>query len=148
MLVNVKFWEYLAGVGCYIWLACMLGSGVFCLEGKYTGREAFIFLAIMAIGILCSMLFGAAIGVWSRNQMAAASITVPVMLVFSFLPMLSLFNEKIGAVARFFYSEQLSLWINRIPVGLPEPLGAAVLAANLAVGAGFFAIAYKKCVLE
>ena len=53
-------------------------------------------------------LLGAAIGVFSKDQMSATSLTVPVMLVFSFLPMLSMFNETIGKVAKFFYAYCLS----------------------------------------
>ena len=42
------------------------------------------------IWIIC--MIGVAIGTWSKNQMMATSVTVPVMMVFSFLPMLSMFN--------------------------------------------------------
>lgn len=49
----------------------------------------------MAFGITTSLLIGAAIGALCKNQMSAASITVPVMMVFSFLPMISMFNSTI-----------------------------------------------------
>jgi len=55
-------WEYLAGIGCYVFVFCMMGAAVFCLpleEGTpLSGR--LLFLAAMAVGILVSLLLGAA----------------------------------------------------------------------------------------
>lgn len=44
-----------------------------------------------------------------NQQMMATSVTVPVMMVFSFLPMLSIFNDAIAKVAKITYSEQIYL---------------------------------------
>ena len=70
-------------------MVCMAGATVIGMVGKYQGAELVQFLSVMAVGILTAMLFGAGIGTYSRTQMMATSVTVPVMLVFSFLPMLS-----------------------------------------------------------
>ena len=88
MMSSVKPFQYLIGVGMYVWLMCMAGALVFAILGDYNGADFCIFMLIMAAGILLSGLTGAVIGVFSKNQMSAASITVPVMMVFSFLPML------------------------------------------------------------
>ena len=98
----------------------------------------------MAVGTAASILIGAAIGTWSRNQMTAASIGVPYMLVFSFLPMLSIFNETIGRVAKITYSEQVSILINGLGRQDVRFENIAVLLLNIAVAFGCFAFAYKR----
>ena len=114
MMSGVKPAEYLLGIGSYIWLACMAGAFIMGMTGKYKGREFAVFLMVMGVGILASMLIGAAIGTLSRNQMMATSLMVPVMLVFAFLPMLAGFNDSIKKIARFAYSEQIGILIGRV----------------------------------
>lgn len=70
-----------------------------------------IFFAVMAAGILASGMIGAVIGVGSRNQMGAASAGIPVMQVFSLLPMLSMFHNGVAKVAGFTYSEQVRILV-------------------------------------
>ncbi len=88
------------------------------------------------------MVLGAAIGVGTANQMAATSVTVPVMMIFSFLPMLSMFNETIKKIAEITYSQQISLLFN----GLGENYVRSVMivAANMIVFGGLFMLLYKK----
>ena len=38
IMSNVKPYEYLLGVGSYVWLACMVGSMVICAAGHYHGK--------------------------------------------------------------------------------------------------------------
>ena len=90
MMSNVHPFEYLIGIGLYVWLMCMVGAAVFAVTGGYESKDFLMFMVIMAAGILLSELTGAVIGVFSKDQMAATSVTVPVMMVFSFLPMLSM----------------------------------------------------------
>ena len=73
----------------------MIGSGVFAILGKYTGGDLLLFLLIMAAGTLTSILVGAAIGIRSRNQISATSVSMPVMMIIAFLPMLAMFNRDI-----------------------------------------------------
>lgn len=144
MMSNLKPYEYLTGVGGYIWFVCMLGSVVFCALGGYQFKDAVIFLAIMAMGILTSLLIGAAIGAWSKIQMMATSITVPVMMIFSFLPMLSMFNSAVSKVARFTYSEQVSNMINQLGNLQIDFTNVGVVAVNMLIAFGLFVAAYKK----
>ena len=108
----------------------------------------FSFLAIMAVGILASLLIGAAIGILSRNQMMATSLTVPVMMIFSFLPMLSMFNETIKKVARFVYSEQISILMNHLGSGQVKFESVVVILLNMAAAFCCFVCAYKKMFSE
>ncbi len=145
MMSNVKPAEYLLGVGGYIWFICMIGSAVFCLEGKYMKKEAILFMGIMAIGIFISLLIGAAIGTLSSNQMMATSITVPVMMIFSFLPMLSMFNEKIETIAKFIYSQQISILISQIKHWQLDIASILVIISNIVIAALLFTFSYRKC---
>ncbi len=54
LMADVTPWQYLAGVGGYVFLFCMLGAGVFCLLGGYGSGEAVLFLAVLGAGILVS----------------------------------------------------------------------------------------------
>lgn len=143
-LSNVKSAEYLIGNAIYIWVACMIGSLVIGLAGGYSGASLGRFLIIMALGHICSILVGAAIGVISKSQMAATSISVPVMMIFAFLPMLSMFNEGIRKVAKFFYSEQLSLLINALPDTTITAESIIILVCNGVVVVTAFVLAYRK----
>ena len=144
MMSGVKPWEYLLAMGSYIWSFCMAGALVLGMAGGYRGRELMIFLLIMAAGILASLLIGAAIGTASRNQMMATSVTVPVMLVFSFLPMLAEFNETISKVAGAVYSRQIGLLIGNIGDFSPKFENIFVIGVNMLAALVFFGWAYKK----
>lgn len=144
IMSNVSPLQYLLGVGCYIWFMCMLGAAVFCAVGGYTGNIAARFLLILTAGILCSLLTGAAIGVGSRNQMTATSVTVPVMMVFSFLPMLSMFNDTFRKIARITYSQQISLLISQTKESGIDAESMLVIAVNFALALVIFCLVYRK----
>ncbi len=148
LMSNEKPVQYLLGVGSYLWLMCMAGSVVFALCGRYRGKELVAFLLIMAAGILLSILVGAAIGVFSRNQMTATSITIPVMMVFSFLPMIATFNEKIAKFAKVTYSQQISMLINNINDVTIEMENVVILLANMLVAIVLFLLAFYRKGLE
>jgi len=141
---NVKGGEYLLGNLIYIFVMCMAGSLVIGLAGGYEGKTLLTFLVIMAVGHIISAVLGAAIGVISKNQMSATSLTVPVMMVFSFLPMLSMFNETIAKVAKVVYSQQLHLLLQNIHKPELSGRGLSVLVVNAAVILSIFVAAYRR----
>ncbi len=145
MMSNVKPYEYLLGIGSYVWFVCMLGAAVICSSGSYNLQISVAFMGVMAIGILVSLLAGAAIGTWSQTQMMATSITVPVMMFFSFMPMLSMFNAVIAKTAKFTYTGQISLMLNQINNIQLNAENYIIVAVNIVVSAALFTIAYKKC---
>ena len=143
LMSDVRPAEYLTGTGGAVWLAGMAGAGVICLCGGYAGAAAARFMLLMAAGILVSILIGAAIGVWSRNQIMETSITVPVMMLFSFLPMLAMFNETLAQAARLTYSGQIRRMIEETGYD-PAAEGAAVMLLNGATAAAVFWWGYKR----
>lgn len=148
LMSNVKPAEYLIGVGCYIWCICMIGVGVIGFAGGYTGVAYGRFVLIMGIGILVSILIGAAIGTWSKSQMMANSLTVPVMLIFAFLPMLAMFNETIGKIAKLTYSQQINLLINQLDSLKLTGESVGVIAANMLIAVVAFGYAFRRSGLE
>lgn len=145
---NVSAFEYLFGNALYIVVICMLGSLVIAFAGGYKGEELLRFLLIMFVGHTISMLAGAAIGVFSKNQMMSTSLTVPVMLLFSFLPMLSMFNDSIGKVAKYFYSEQLYLLINSVNTFEISAETIVILGINVCLILSCFIIVYRKVFIK
>lgn len=143
-MCNVKAMEYLLGNAIYVVCICMLGSLVIGLAGGYTGVYLLHFMLLMAFGHMVSFLLGATIGVLSRNQMVVTSVTVPVMMVLSFLPMLSMFNTNIRKVAKFIYSEQLYLLMNNLEKIRITPETGLILSANVVVVLGLFVFAYRR----
>jgi len=144
MMSNVTPIQYLLGIGFYVLFICMLSSTAFGLCGGYHGMEFVQFLLFMALGICISILIGAIIGSISKNQMAATSLTVPVMMVFSFLPMLAMFNDTIAKVAKFAYSQQIYLLISNIGNTTPEAKNILILSVNAVISLVLFFVAYIK----
>lgn len=148
MMSNVKPLEYLCGIGGYVWLMCMAGTAVFAVCGGFTGVSLVKFVAVMAAGVILSELIGGVIAIFSKNQMSATSVTVPVMMIFSFLPMLSMFNEKIEKVANLTYTQHLSVLINGLGTASIEAKNLLIPAINLLIAAVLFVAAFKKRGME
>ena len=136
--------SYLAGVGIYDLLACLIGT---MLMSKACGLDDGPwrnYIGVIMIGLLISIVLGAAIGVLAKDQMAATSLAVPVMCIFTFLPMMAQFNDTIAQIAKFFYTQQLYLAltdINNVKIGTE---GLIIIAANAIVILAFFVLAFRK----
>lgn len=143
-MCNVKSIEYLLGNAVYIIGMCMLGSLVIGLAGGYLNTGLLRFILIMLLGHCVSVLLGAAIGVVSKNQMMATSLTVPVMMILSFLPMLSMFNETIGRVAKYVFSQQLYLMLNNMNDIYLRLENIVIMGGNIVLVLTAFLWAYKK----
>lgn len=141
---NVKSVEYLFAIGSYVFLFSMAGAGVMCLAGGYTGFDALKFLIILAVGILTSILIGAAIGVFSKNQMVATSIMTPLMMVFAFVPMIGGFNEQVQKVSKVLYSGQIDYLIGNIESNESMISSLLIILINAIIALALFALAYRN----
>lgn len=148
IMSNVKPHQYLLGIGSYVWSSCMVGSFILCIAGKYSLQAGCIFMSIMAIGIVTSLLVGAIIGIGCKTQMMATSITIPVMMIFSFLPMLSLFNGTVEKIAKYVYSEQISHMLFQIGDLKLDFECIGILGINILIALVGFLVIYKKCKLS
>lgn len=141
---NVKATEYLLAIGSYVFLLSMAGAGVMCLAGGYAGFDAFKFLIILAIGILTSILIGATIGVFSKNQMVATSIMTPLMMVFAFVPMIGSFNEQVQKVSKILYSGQIDYLIGHMESNENMLSSMLIILINAIIALVLFALAYRN----
>lgn len=146
MMANVKPWEYLVGVGIYVWTICMAGAGV--IATSFPAKDIPFYLAVMAAGFIISIAVGACVGIFAPNQMVSTSMVMPVMLVFSFAPMLAMFNDKIEKIARIFYTQQIRVLLNNMTFDGIKPENFAIVAVNALLAIILFFAAFKKKGLE
>lgn len=144
IMANVKPSEYLLGVGAYVFAICSMGVLVFGKIAGYTGNELFRFVFVLLIGILASLLIGAAIGMYSKNQMSASSISVPTATIFSFLPMIGAANKNVEKVSKFIYTQQINYLIKNLNIDKPDYSKFAVIGLNMIIFVIAFIYAYKK----
>ena len=145
---NVKPAEYLLGVGIYVWGMCMIGALIIALSSKFTGSGLFYFMLITTMGILVSLLIGAFIGVISKSQMMATSITVPVMMIFAFIPMLSMFNDVIKKVGKVTYTQRINTLLFNVQDLEVSTESILVIGITALLTLVLFVLAYKKSGLE
>ena len=145
-MANVRAWEYLAGIGIYVWTICMFGAGIMATTLRL-GDIPF-YLRVMAAGFIISIAVGACIGIIAANQMAATSMTLPVMLLLSFMPMLAMFNDKIEKVAAVFYTQQIREVLGNMSFEGMKTENLLVIAVNALLAISLFFVAYKRKGLE
>jgi len=146
MMANVKPWQYLMGVGTYVWGICMVGAGV--MASGLSENNMVSYLCVMGIGFVISIIAGACIGMFARNQMAATSIVMPVMMILAFAPMLAMFNERIDKVAQIFYTEQLKEILDSMSLDHVTGRTAGIIMMNAVMLIVLFFIVYKRKGLE
>lgn len=144
MLSNVKSVEYLLGIGSNIFIFCLMGSIAFGIIGQYSIPFLLQFIVTMCVGIITSLSIGAAIGMLSKNQMSAVSISLPVMMIFAFLPMIASFNDSIMSVSRLTYTQQINDLIRSQGQIVVDAENVIVVIANIAISALLFIYAYRK----
>lgn len=148
LMADVKPHEYMLGVGSYVWLLCMAGALVIGLCADYSLPALVGYLLVMAAGFIISMLIGATVGLVSPSQMAATSVSVPLMTVFSFLPMIAMFNSTIEKIAKFCYTYQIKCFLSLPEGDIMGTAGIVVLACSFVGAAAAFLFAYKRNGLE
>lgn len=144
MMSDVSPASYLIGVGLYDFFACFWGTVLMSLVCGMSGELWRAYMGVMMIGLLISIVLGAAIGVMAKNQMAATSLSVPIMCVFTFLPMIAQFNTTIAKIAKFFYTEQIYLALISEKNVKMDIEGILIVVANVILILIFFILAFRK----
>jgi len=142
VMAGVRQHEYLLGVGGFVLLVCTIISVFFGLIGGFQGAELIKFILILIFGSATSIVLGATIGIFSKNQQAATAISVPVFMIFAFCPMIAQFNESVERIASVLYTQQINAIVNDISMSVLKPY--LIILANLAVFAVLFSLAYKQ----
>ena len=144
MMSNVKPLEYILGVSFFVVIGCTLGLIVMGVTGGYQGYDLLSFVAICFLAMIASVILGGIIGVISKDQSSANSLAVPAMLICSFIPMLSMFNEHIKRFGGFIYTQQINEMLNRIPLSTFPTEHLAIIFINIFV----FIVIYFKVFLS
>ena len=146
MMSNVKPGQYLTGIGVYVWIISMISSVLFAVS--FPAADMPFFFLVMGVGFLISIVIGAVIGITAKNQMSAGSVGAMAMIILSFIPMFAMFNEGIGAVARFLYTQQTRFLLDAMSFAEIKWDGAVILAANAILAVVMFFVAFRKKGLE
>lgn len=146
MMANIAPWQYLMGVGIYVWTICMLGAGV--MATGLEAKDLFFYFLVMGTGFSISIVLGGCIGILANNQMSATSLVMPVMMILSFGPMLALFNSTIEKVARFLYTQQFNVFLDKMDFDQCRGEGIIIVLINAAVFTILFLTAFKRKGLE
>ncbi len=142
MMADIKPWQYLCGVGAYVWSICMIGAAV--MGSLLPASQRLFFLVVMGLGFIISILTGGCVGIFSKNQMEATSITIPVMMIFSFIPMLSMFNESIKKYSVIVFTQQLKLLFDNMSFAGCTKTGMGILGISAVLCILLFLITYRK----
>jgi len=141
VMAGVKPASYLVGTGGAIVAVSLVVAVAFTLLAGFGPPLAGTFLLVIMLGVVCSVLLGAAVGLLAGNQQAAAAIALSVSVLVGFGPMLAQFSPAAGKVTAFLYTMQVSLLANHPTASLGRPL--LIIAANAAVLAALAICAYR-----
>ncbi|MFB0918607.1 MAG: ABC transporter permease [Clostridiaceae bacterium] len=144
IMANVKPMEYLIGIALFIVFASSLGALAMALIGGISGMKLIMYMGVMILGSFASYFIGCGIGIMSQNQMSATSIATPFMLLFSFLPMLSMFNKTIESIAKFSFTQQIYSLLQDLTPSNFTPDKFAIIFINIIIFIIFFVYAYRK----
>lgn len=146
---RVKPMEYILGIGIFVFLGQMLGALIFIILAGISSDMILPFIGITIIGNICSILLGSLVGVVVKNQISVAPVAVPLMLLLTFIPILSTGNESIKKIGKIFYSQQISNLINNVTNKQPVSIsGILIMVINLVLFFIIFVIAYNKNSLD
>jgi len=144
ILSNVTPFEYLLSIGSFVFILTNISSFLFAWIGGFRGRDFFGFVLVMMLGSICSIILGAALAIFSKNQMSATASAIPLAMVFSFLPMLSAFNDSVGSISRFTFGQQISNLLKspQMSTFTAEPF--LIILVNFLVIGSLFVFAFRK----
>lgn len=147
IMSNVKSTDYLIGTGGFVFIFTVLSSFIFLFAADFTLGSMLKFIIAISIACVCSIVLGLSIGGFSKNMTSANAIAVPVGLIFSFLPMLSGFNEKIAEVSKFTYGYQVSNLISNEGYNIGF-LDWSIILLNLVIFILMFILVFRRNKLE
>ncbi|MCL2140925.1 MAG: ABC transporter permease [Dehalococcoidia bacterium] len=151
VMAGVKPFEYLLGIGGFVLVISSFVALAFATMAGFSGPELGQFVLVMILGSAASIILGATIGIFSKNQQSATALGTPIMLLFAFSPMIAMFNERLSQITSFLYTLQVrELILSFDPSSLPSDDSFSyakpilIILANIVVIAILFVLAYKK----
>jgi len=142
VIAGVKPLAYLLGIGGVIFTVSIFSSLAFGYIGGFNRDEFIAFMVVMMSGAAASIILGATIGIYAKNQQAATGLSTPIALVLGFAPVAAQVNERVESVIWILYTQQINVVANDFSAGLAGPL--TVIWINTAVFAVLFTVSYVK----
>lgn len=105
-----------------------------------------IYLIYTTLSGLISILIGYIVGIYSKNQMQAGNLSMPILLIFTMTPMFQMINKTVAHIASFTYSGTIIDFINDMLLkGYSLNFkNIAILSVWTIAGIVFFIYAYTK----
>ena len=142
IMSGVKPVQFLIGVTLSLMALSFVSVLAFAVQLGGTAGELAVFMLMMMLGVLCSIMLGATIGLIANSVQSSTAIAVPVAIVLAFSPMLANFNDTIRSIFQFFYTMQVSETIDNLSANPTEAL--LIVAVNAVVLMGVFLAAYHR----
>lgn len=109
MLSNVKPVEFLFGVLSFVFILNVATTCLFIPLLSFKAVEFFNFLLVISLGIICSTILGAIIGIMAKSGSNVAATSTPITLLFALIPLLAQMmpGSAIAGFASILYSGQM-----------------------------------------
>jgi len=144
LMAGVKSHEYLMGVGGVFLTCALVVCAVFAIMMPGASIIAtLVMLGSLMLGAVASVLIGGAIGIVSKNEQEATSLSMAVGMVLGFGPMIANIsgNETLERIFRVFYTMN---FIHDDVRAADALRSAGIILANVVVFAAVFAWVYAK----
>jgi len=146
MMAGVKPAPYLLGIGLVVAIVAFVSTVAFALIGQFGGADYWVFTGAMMTGVAGSIMLGATIGIFTKNQQSATALAMPAALVVGLLPMIAQFSDGLARWLQPLYTQQLNVVadrLNGLPVGMELWQSFAIMWGNVIVLGVLFAVVYR-----
>ena len=142
MMAGVKSHQYLMGIGGVLLVFALAVSSLFAMMMPgFSLMERLIFLGSLMLGAVASILLGAIVGMFAKNEQSSISISMTVGMLMGFGPMVAAFNETTGRMFSIFYTMNFIYYFGEYS-NMTRSL--SVMIINVAILAVMFAWVYGK----
>jgi len=142
VMSGIKPTSYLLGLGGFFLVICMAVALFMAWLGEFTGPVLVNFLLVMLVGLICSTLLAAIIGIVSKNRQKAMGVAMPLGFMIAFLPMLAEMLEPLQSILDLLFVERINHMMIAIHTG-DFLADLYVVLGNIAVLTALFAVLFK-----
>lgn len=141
MLSNVSAGDFLIAKALVILLVAQCSNAIIYAITMPEGITLARYIPATTFTILSLLLFGALVGILSKNQMSTGLFAAPAMLLFLLPPTLSEVSEAMAAIAKFTPTQAM---MQMLEGAGSFSFNICVLLAWTVLGAALFGLAYRR----
>jgi len=146
-MAGISAASYLMGIAGVVLFVSLFTSVAFSVIAGFRGLDFFIFTGAMMSGVAGSITLGATFGIMTKNQQAAAGITMPIALILGFGPVMAQMNPRVARWLHYLYTQQLNIVADYFTLGGTDTnlrFAFVIMWANILVLALLFVLVFKK----